>query len=54
MAAKYILALLSVAFLVAGALRLSRDAGKLHPQSRTWLLVGGIFAVVSSWLFARG
>jgi hypothetical protein len=54
MAAKYILALLSVAFLAAGARRLSRDAGKLHPQSRTWLLVGTIFAVVSTWLFARG
>jgi NO-binding membrane sensor protein with MHYT domain len=54
MATKYILALLSVAFLVAGALRLSRDAGRLHPQSRTWLLVGAIFAVVSIWLFARG
>ena len=54
MAAKYILAFLSLAFLVAGARRLSRDAGKLHPQSRTWLLVGVIFAVVSTWLFAQG
>jgi hypothetical protein len=54
MAAKYILALLSVAFLLAGALRLARDAGKLHPQSRTWLLIGIIFGVVSTWLFARG
>jgi hypothetical protein len=53
MATKYLLALLSVAFLIAGALRLSRD-GKLHPQSRTWLLVGAIFALVSTWLFARG
>jgi uncharacterized membrane protein HdeD (DUF308 family) len=54
MAAKYILAFLSIAFLAAGAMRLTRDAGKLHPQSRTWLLVGGIFALVSGWLFARG
>ena len=54
MAAKYILALLSVAFLAAAALRLARDAGKLHPQSRTWLLIAVIFAVVSTWLFARG
>ena len=53
MAAKYILALLSVVFLAAGAMRLTRD-GKLHPQSRTWLLIGVIFAAVSSWLFARG
>jgi DMSO reductase anchor subunit len=54
MAAKYILALLSAAFFLAGALRLARDAGKLHPQSRTWLLIGIIFGVVSTWLFARG
>jgi hypothetical protein len=53
MAAKYILALLSVAFLAAAARRLARD-GKLHPQSRTWLLIAIIFAVVSTWLFARG
>jgi hypothetical protein len=53
MAAKYILALLSAVFLVAGALRLTRD-GQLHPQSRTWLLIGVIFAIVSGWLFARG
>jgi hypothetical protein len=54
MAAKYILALLSIVFLAAGARRLARDAGKLHPQSRTWLLIGVIFAAVSGWLFARG
>ena len=53
MAAKYILAFLSVAFLAASARRLARD-GKLHPQSRTWLMIGIIFAVVSTWLFARG
>jgi hypothetical protein len=54
MAAKYVLAFLSIAFLAAGALRLTRDAGKLHPRSRTWLIVGAIFALVSTWLFARG
>ena len=53
MAAKYILSLLSVVFLAAATLRLARD-GHLHPQSRTWLLIGVIFAVVSGWLFARG
>jgi hypothetical protein len=52
-AAKYILALLSLAFLAAAGQRLARD-GKLHPQSRTWLMIGTIFAVVSTWLFARG
>ena len=53
MAAKYILAVLACAFLIAGGLRLGRDGGRTHPQSRTWLLIGGIFGVVSAWLFAR-
>ena len=53
MAAKYILALLSVGFLIAAARRLARD-GQLQPQSRTWLLIAAIFALVSGWLFARG
>jgi len=54
MAAKYILALLSGVFLIFGGRRLIEDAGRLHPQSRTWLLIGVIFAIVSAWLFARG
>ena len=48
MAAKYILATLACVFLIAGAV------GKRRPQSRTWLLVGGIFATVSLWLFGSG
>ena len=52
MPAQYILAVLAAAFLLAGTYRrLTRGA---HPQSRTWLLVGAIFAVVSLWLFTRG
>jgi hypothetical protein len=54
MPAKYVLALLSVVFLAAATRRLVRDGGQLHPQSRTWLLIAMIFAVVSGWLFARG
>jgi len=54
LAAKYILALLSVVFVVARLRRVLRDAGQLHPQSRTWLLIAVIFAVVSAWLFVRG
>lgn len=50
MIARYILAALAVAFLVAGALRASR-AGASHPQSRTWLLIGVVFGAVSAWLF---
>jgi hypothetical protein len=52
MAAKYILATLACVFLIAGAVGMAR-AGR-RPQSRTWLLVGGIFAAVSLWLFGSG
>jgi hypothetical protein len=51
MAAKYILGALAVAFLLAASIRLSRGGGIRHPQTRTWLLVGVIFAAVSAWLF---
>ena len=54
MAAKYILAVLAVVFLVAALLRLSRGGGISHPQTKTWLLISGIFAVVSAWLFSQG
>jgi len=51
MPAKYILATLALAFLLAGAGRhVTRGP---NPQARTWLLVGAIFAAVSLWLFAR-
>ena len=46
MLAKYILGALAVIFLTLGASR-----GWRHPQGRTWLLVGVIFAIVSAWLF---
>lgn len=45
MAAKYILAGLAAVFVVAGTIR------RAQMQGRIWLVVGGIFAVVSSWLF---
>jgi hypothetical protein len=50
-AAKYILAALSLAFFGMAVVRLVRDGGRPHPQSRTWLLIGVIFGVVSTWLF---
>ena len=53
-ATKYILCGLAIAFLTAGGLRARRNGGTLNPQSRTWLLVGVIFAAVSGWLFIRG
>jgi pheromone shutdown protein TraB len=52
MATKYIFAVLSAAFLAAALLRRSRGGGAIsHPQTRTWLLISGIFAAVSAWLF---
>ena len=54
MAAKYVLAVVAVVFLVAALLRLSRGGGIRHPQTRTWLLVSIIFTVVSAWLFSQG
>ena len=51
MAAKYILAVLAVAFLAAAVMRLSRGGGITHPQTKSWLLIGVIFATVSAWLF---
>lgn len=53
MAAKYILVVLAAAFLIAAALRLARDRGRLHPQSRTWFVIAIIFGAVSIWLFAQ-
>ena len=53
MATKYVIAALSAIFLVLAATRLARGGGASHPQTRTWLLVGVIFAVVSAWLFYR-
>jgi hypothetical protein len=52
--AKYILATLSVVFLALAFTRLVRDGARAHPQSRTWLLIGVIFALVSAYLFSQG
>jgi hypothetical protein len=52
-AAKYILAVVSVAFLAAALMRLSRGGGIGHPQTKTWLLVAAVFAAVSAWLFSQ-
>ena len=49
MAAKFILAGLALAFLLAGAVRLLGETRRA--QGRTWVLVGIIFGVVSAWLF---
>ena len=54
MATKYILAALSVVFLVMAIMRMARGGGAAHPQARTWLLIGAIFGAVSAWLFYQG
>jgi hypothetical protein len=51
MAAKYILAVLSVVFLSLGVIRIASGGMKAHPQSRAWLLIGMIFGAVSAYLF---
>jgi hypothetical protein len=48
MAVKYILGGLGILFLILGTARRRRI------QRRTCLLVGGIFTVVSTWLFLSG
>lgn len=52
MAARYILAALAVVFLVLAVSRMG--SGKAHPQRKTWLIIGTLFAVVSAWLFYQG
>jgi len=52
--AKYILAVLAVAFLAAALMRVSHGGGISHPQTKTWLLISVIFAAVSAWLFSQG
>lgn len=52
MLTKYILGALAMVFLVLAVSRMG--SGKAHPQRRTWLIIGTLFAVVSAWLFYQG
>jgi hypothetical protein len=55
MYAKHILAVLAVVFITMALRKLGQSGGgPMHPQARTWFLVGGIFGLVSLWLFSRG
>jgi hypothetical protein len=51
MAAKYILAALSLLFLALAIFGAAQ--GRPRPQTRTWLIVGVIFGVVAAWLFVQ-
>jgi hypothetical protein len=50
-AAKYILAVLAAVFLALAGIRITRDGNRVMPASRTWLTIGIIFALVSSFLW---
>jgi hypothetical protein len=52
MLAKYILGVVGLIFLVLGGARVAGGPAR-RAQGRVWLVVGGIFAVVSVWLFMR-
>jgi hypothetical protein len=54
MLAKYILGALSVVFLALAFTRMAGGGAKMHPQGRTWLIIGVIFGAVSAWLFFQG
>jgi hypothetical protein len=54
MLTKYILAGLSVIFIGLALIRIAGRGKRAHPQSRTWLIIGVIFGVVSAWLFYQG
>lgn len=55
MRTQYILAALALVFLVLAASRMGRRAdGSAHPQTKTWLIIGVLFGVVSAWLFYQG
>jgi hypothetical protein len=54
MAAKYIVAVLAVVFLLFAGFRYVRDGRRIGPASRTWLLIAAIFSIVSAWLWLGG
>jgi hypothetical protein len=52
--ARVVFLFLTVLFVTLGVVRGARDDSWSHPQTRTWLLLGLIFAVVSVYLFYQG
>jgi hypothetical protein len=48
--ARYILLIVGFAFLTLALLRLRRERWCVDPAARTWLLIGVIFVLVSSYL----
>ena len=54
LSAPLVIGILAVAFLVMGLVSAARAGGISHPRTRTWLLVGAIFAVMSVYSFVQG
>jgi hypothetical protein len=50
MPAKYIVAALAIAFLMAAGLRYAKGSTSGDPATRTWLLIALIFTAVAAWL----
>ena len=46
MIAQYVLAALSVVFLLLAGVNWVRDGRRITPRTKAWLLVGAIFAIV--------
>lgn len=44
---RYIFAVLGCVFLIAAVIRLAKQQWKIGPASKTWLIVGVIFVLVS-------
>lgn len=53
MQAKLLLTVLALIFLAAAGFRCYRDGGRIAPASKAWFLTGGIFVLVSTWLWLR-
>lgn len=54
LSARGILAVLSVVFLGLALARIAGGRSAMDPAIRTWLIVGAIFGIVSTWLWFRG
>jgi hypothetical protein len=53
MPAVWVFAVGAAVFLVFAAVRVVRDGGKVVGAARTWLIVGGVFALVALYLALR-
>lgn len=50
MQARLVLAAFAAVFLIAAAMRWARNARRVDPATRTWLLIAFIFTAVAAWL----